>query len=110
MNNDPNPFTEINSKLKALTLEIQHLASRKLKEKTEDKQEVFDISGASKLLKIPEASIRFHIKNNMLPCHKPGRRLLFIRGELLEWLTAFNAGETEEKKADAFRRKYNLKK
>jgi len=109
MNESTNPFTEINERLDALATTVKNITSSS-PEKSTDKNEVLDISGASALLKIPEASIRFHIRNNMLPCHKPGRRLLFIRGELLEWLIAFKAGETEEKKADAFRKKYNLKK
>lgn len=108
MNNDSNPFTEINSKLEVLSKEVQRLGSKKV-ENVADEKEVLDLSGASTLLKIPEASIRFHIKNNMLPFHKPGRRLLFFRGELLTWLMSFQSGQVEEQKAIAFKKKYGLK-
>ncbi|UAY56661.1 helix-turn-helix domain-containing protein [Arachidicoccus terrestris] len=108
MNNEQNPFTEINSRLEALSLEVQNLGLMKI-ERPEDENEVLDLSGASTLLKIPEASIRFHIKNNLLPCHKPGRRLLFLKNELLNWLVSFGNGEVEEQKAKLFKKKYNLK-
>lgn len=94
-----NPFTEINDKLDFLV----DLISRKQEDHsvTSDLEDsLLNLSEAEKLLHMPASTIHFHKKHNNLPFLKPGKRLLFEREKLLEWLKSF---KTERPAIDQMR-------
>ena len=76
-----NPFSVINEKL----AEIQ----RKINLPEKPAEEWLDIDGACDLLKLSKSSIYKRTMDQSIPFYKTGKKLLFKRSELEEYIAGF---------------------
>lgn len=61
--------------------------------------EVLDLNGAAAYLKMSTSTLYQKCMNREIPHSKPGKRLLFLRSELAEWIRKHHVPTTEEIKA-----------
>lgn len=98
--NISNPFEAIIEKLDYLQTTVNNLVFSNEPIQSNESQrnnlhDFINLSEASQLLHMPESTIHFHKKCNNLPYLKPGKRLLFKRQDLLNWLENYNSKEKE---------------
>ena len=86
-----NPFDLINSRLDLLTSVIEKIADTNNKvSQTPITEGFLDLNGAAAVLHMPTSSIHYHKKNSKLPFKKAGKKLMFKRDELLNWVSWFS--------------------
>ena len=85
-----NPFELLNSKLDLVLSHISKIEINQSIAENTIEEDFIDLNGAAQILHMPPSSIHFHKKNNDLPFTKVGRRVLFLRKELLEWVSKNN--------------------
>lgn len=61
--------------------------------------EVLDIKGAAEYLKVGEQTLYNWVNKRTIPHNKRGRKLYFLRSELLEWLQDGHVNTEKELKA-----------
>lgn len=85
----PYKFEDLPDILGALSLRIENI-ERILKNNAKEEKEIDDnlltIQDASKLLKLSVATIYSKVCRNELPVSKKGKRLYFLKSELLDWI------------------------
>ena len=79
-----NPFEEMNERLSLIDSKLSYLQEIAENEKQVDK--ILNIDEACDLLKVTRITIYRKVKNNTIPHMKRGKKLLFSRNTLLEWL------------------------
>ncbi|RMZ50224.1 DNA-binding protein [Flavobacteriaceae bacterium PRS1] len=79
-----NPFDEMNERLSQIDSKLTYLQEIAENEKQIDK--ILNIDEACDLLKVKKITIYRKVKNNTIPHMKRGKKLLFNRNTLLEWL------------------------
>ncbi len=78
-----NPFSVINEKL----AEIQ----RRMNVQEKPAEEWLDINGACDLMKLSKSAIYKRTMEQSIPFYKTGKKLLFKRSELEDYVTKFRA-------------------
>ena len=94
--NSYNPFEAIISRLDNLQIAVSILTKNtSLPDNTakSNSEDLIDIHEASRILHMPESTIRYHKSNNQLPYIKPGKRLLFKKQDLFDWLEKFHSSQ-----------------
>ncbi|MEN9549088.1 MAG: hypothetical protein RIR12_1679 [Bacteroidota bacterium] len=89
-----NPFDAIITKLDQLQSTVEEIkSSQPQKQASPDGEdnELINLQQASLLLNMPVSTIHFHKAHHQLPFLKPGKRLLFRKGDLLVWLNTFSS-------------------
>ena len=79
-----NPFKQIDERLSQIDSKLSYLQEIAENEKQVDK--ILNIDEACDLLKVTRITIYRKVKNNTIPHMKRGKKLLFSRNTLLEWL------------------------
>ena len=79
-----NPFDELNSELKQIREELSNLKNLVENEKEVDK--ILYVSDVSLMLGVTPITIYRKVKDGSIPHMKRGRKLLFSRNALLDWL------------------------
>ncbi len=79
-----NPFEKIDLRLSEIDSKLNYLKELQESEKKVDK--ILDINEACVLLKVTKITIYRKVKDNSIPHMKRGKRLLFSRNALLQWL------------------------
>lgn len=79
-----NPFEQMNERLSQIDSKLTYLQEIAENEKQIDK--ILHIDEACDLLKVTKITIYRKVKKNTIPHMKRGKRLLFSRNSLLEWL------------------------
>lgn len=84
---------EINEKVSQLQTNINSFLANKESVINESEGEKFLTKAElSKLIHMPQSTIDFHRTNNCLPFIKPGKKVLFDKKEVLEWLSKYSNG------------------
>jgi excisionase family DNA binding protein len=92
--------------LKKLARELYQLSKKDAEENT--KEDILNVKGAAKLLDLSPATIYGKTHRNAIPFFKQGKKLLFSRAVLIEWLkkgenpVAINEPSTAKSKADEY--------
>ena len=79
-----NPFEEMNERLSQIDSKLSYLQEIAENEKQIDK--ILNIDEACDLLKVTRVTIYRKVHDNTIPHMKRGKKLLFSRNTLLEWL------------------------
>src|SRR5680860_198827 len=92
--------------LKKLARELYQLSKKEAEENT--KEDILNVKGAAKLLDLSPATIYGKTHRNEIPYFKQGKKLLFSRAALVEWLkkgenpVAIIEPSTAKSKADEY--------
>ena len=69
-----------------MTEQIANKVISYLKQHINNQEEIFDVKGLSKFLKVPESWIYDKVRFGELPYHKVGHYTRFLKSEIMEWL------------------------
>ena len=61
-----------------------------------EEKEVFDVKAAAAYLGINPDDLRRYARKGMIPCRKLGKRWLFHKAHLVEWLKGNQEGDEKE--------------
>ena len=56
------------------------------KDRPADIEDMIDIDEACAILNLQKSTVYSKVQNNQIPHYRPGKKLLFKRGELIEWM------------------------
>ena len=76
-------FQELINKI---TEQIANKVISYLKQHINNQEEIFDVKGLAKFLKVPESWIYDKVRFGELPHHKVGHYTRFLKSEIMEWL------------------------
>jgi excisionase family DNA binding protein len=62
------------------------MAANALPHQPDDEFELLTADEAAQLIRLPRSSVYELARNRRIPCVRIGRRILFVRGELVKWL------------------------
>ena len=66
------------------------------KERPADIEDMIDIDEACAILNLKKSTIYAKVQNGAIPHYRPGKKLLFKRGELIEWMETGRRKTTEQ--------------
>ena len=70
------------------------------KDRPADIEDMIDIDEACAILNLKKSTIYAKVQNGEIPHYRPGKKLLFKRGELIEWMETGRRKTTEQTKED----------
>lgn len=70
------------------------------KDRPADIEDMIDIDEACAILNLQKSTVYSKVQNNQIPHYRPGKKLLFKRGELIEWMENSRRKTTAQTKED----------
>ncbi len=86
MANSNNPFEELSSRLDRIEYILGQISNSK--ESSSDPDELLTLEEAAAFIKTPKKTIYQYTSQRVIPYIKSGRRLLFRKADLNNWLDA----------------------
>lgn len=90
-------IVELTSKVDTLMSKLDMIIEQR---ETPGSEELIGIEEACRIVNLEKSTIYAKVQSDAIPYYKPGKKLLFKRGELLQWMFDRQQSSNESKKSE----------